>query len=131
MSFSRSSDLVEALLDVLEDGAEVVLVELLAALLAQLLEEVAQALHALAHRVAHAALHQVAERVLQVAEVHQVVGQAGEDVIGVERGYVLGAVPLGVLVSEDHSTLLVRPLYATQNAAMEAAHDLASDDEWT
>ena len=101
-------DLFQALLDVLEDGAEVVAVELLAALLAQLLEEVAQALHALAEGVAHAALEEVAEGVLEVAEVEEVVGQAGEDVVGVKRRDLLGAVPFGVAEAEVHAADIIR-----------------------
>ena len=74
----------------------------LAALLAQLLQQVAQALGAVAHGVAHAALQQVAQGVLQVAEVHQVVGQGVEDIVRVERRDFLRAVPLRVAISNDH-----------------------------
>ena len=106
-SVSRSvQDLFEPLLDVLEDGGEVVAVERLAALLAQLLEQVAQALHAVAEGIAHAALQQVAQRVLQVAEVHQVVGQRVEDIVGVERRDLLRAVPFGVAEAEVHGDII-------------------------
>ena len=89
-------DLFELVLDVLKDGAEIEAVELLAPLLAELLEQVAQPVHAVAVRRAHAALHQVAQRVLQVTEVHQVVGQTLEHVVGVERRNLLSPIPLGV-----------------------------------
>ena len=96
-------DLVELLLDVVEDGGEVVAVELLAALLAELLEEVAETFETLAEGVAHAALEEVAEGVLEVAEVQEVIGEAGEDVIGVEGRDILRAVPFGVAEAVDHA----------------------------
>jgi hypothetical protein len=99
-------DLFEALLDVLERGAEVEAVEGGAALLAELLEQVAQALHALAHGVAHAALHQVPQRVLQVPEVHQVVCEGFQQVVRVERGDLLAAVPFRVAIGECHAVFL-------------------------
>src|SRR5207247_3519662 len=101
-------DLVELLLDVVEDGGEVVAVELLAALLAELLEEIAEAFQALAERVAHAALKEVAEGVLEVAEVQEVIGQAGEDVVGVERRDILSAVPFGVAEAVSHAGAIIR-----------------------
>src|SRR5207247_10783748 len=101
-------DLVELLLDVVEDGGEVVAVELLAALLAELLEEIAEAFQALAERVAHAALEEVAEGVLEVAEVQEVIGEAGEDVVGVKGRDVLGAVPFGVAEAVAHAGAIIR-----------------------
>ena len=68
------------------------------------MEEVAEALHAVALRVAHAALQQVAQRMLQVAEVHEIIGQVVEDVVRLERGDFLGAVPHRVPVSQRHVT---------------------------
>ena len=94
-------DLLEALLDVLEGGREVEPVEGLAALLAQLLQQVAQALRAVAHGVAHAALQQVAQGVLQVTEVHQVIGEGIEDIVRIEGRDFLRAVPLGVAISDE------------------------------
>lgn len=92
-------DLVEAVLDVVHDGREVVLVELATTLLAELLEEVAEALKAVAHGVAHAALEQVAHGVLEVAEVHEVVGERLEDFVGIEGRDLLRAVPFAVAES--------------------------------
>jgi len=34
--------------------------------------------------------------VLEIPEVQEVVGEAGEDIVGVEGGDILGAVPFGV-----------------------------------
>ena len=99
-------DLVELLLDVVEDRCEVVAIELLAALLAQLLEEVTEAFEALAEGVAHAALEEVAQGVLEVAEVQEVIGEAGEDVIGVKGRYVLRAVPFGVAEEVRHAAII-------------------------
>ena len=63
-------NLFELALNVLEGGAEVVLVQRGAPLLSELLEEVPQAVHALAQWVAHASLKEVPQRVLQVPKVH-------------------------------------------------------------
>ena len=86
----------EPAFDVLEGGAEVELVERGAALLAELLEQVAQTVHALAHGVAHAALHEVAQGVLQVAEVHQVVGKRLQQIVRIEVRDLLRPVPLRI-----------------------------------
>jgi hypothetical protein len=95
-------DLFELALDVIEDGVEVELIELLAALLPELLEEVAQSLHAVAVGVAHAALEQIAERVLEVTEVHEVVGEVIENVVRFEGWDFLGAVPHRVAEFLNH-----------------------------
>ena len=95
-------DLLELAGDVLHHPAEVELVQALAALLAELVQEVAQAGRAHALRAAHAALHEVAQRVLEVAEVHQVVGEGFQDVAGLEVADLLGAVPGGVADGEWH-----------------------------
>ena len=100
MSRSRCTISFEPLLEIFEDGAEVELVERLPALLAQLLQQVTQPLRALRAGVAHAALQHVAQGVLQVAEVHQVVGEALEDVVRVEFGDLLRAVPFAVPVAQ-------------------------------
>jgi hypothetical protein len=86
-------DLLQALLDVLEGRRQVEAVEVLSTLLSQLLQEVSQALGAVPHLVAHAALHEVAQGVLQVPEVHQVVRQRVQHVVGIERRDLLRAVP--------------------------------------
>ena len=95
--------LVQPLLDVLEHGVEVETVQRLAALLAQLLEDVPQPLHSLAERVAHPALQQVAQGVLEVAEVHQVIGQPGQDIVRVQGPDLLAAVPFRVAEAKTHS----------------------------
>ena len=71
----------------------------LGAAAAQLLEQVAQPGHLLAVGRAHAAAQQPAQRVVEVAARQQVVGQAGQQVVGVEVGELLGAVPLRVVVA--------------------------------
>ena len=78
------------------------LVEAFAALLPEFLQQVAQALHAVALLVAHPALHQVAQGVLQVAEIHDVVGQGLDHLVGVESRDRLRAVPFAVPVRQRH-----------------------------
>jgi hypothetical protein len=95
-------DLFELSLQVIEHRGEVELIELLAALLTQLLEEVAEALHAVALWVSHPALEQVTERVLEVTEVHQVIGEVIEDVVRFERRDFLGAVPHRIAIAQSH-----------------------------
>ena len=97
-------DFVELPFQVVEDGRQVEPVELLAALMAELLEEVAEALHAVAHGIAHAPLQQVAERVLQVTEVHQVVGEVIQDVVRFERRDFLGTIPHRIAIAQCHET---------------------------
>jgi hypothetical protein len=101
-------DLVELALQVIEDGREVEPVELLPPLLPELLQEIPQTLHAVAHGVAHAALEEVAKGVLEVTEVHQVVGEVIEDVVRFEGWDFLGAVPHRIAISQCHVTS-VRP----------------------
>src|SRR3990170_853836 len=115
----QREDLVQPLLDVLEYGVQVVAVQRLAALLAELLEEVAQPLHALPQRVAQAALEQVAQRVLEVAEVHEIVREPGEDVVRVKRPDLLRAVPFGVAEAERHGRVSSGPLYGMASGARE------------
>ena len=92
----KLEDLVQLALEVVEDGLQVEALEGVAALLAQLLEDVAEAVEAGLAVWAQAALQHVAQGVLQVAEVHEVVGQALKEVVGVERRELLGPVPLAV-----------------------------------
>ena len=87
-------DLLQAPLDILERGGEVVLVEGGAALLAELLEEITQPLEPLAERIAHPPLQQVAQGVLQIPEVHQVIREGVQHVVWIERRDLLRAVPL-------------------------------------
>ena len=67
-----------------------------------MLEEVTEALHAVALGVSHAALEQISERMLEVTEVHQVVGEVIEDVVRFERRDFLGAVPHRVAITQSH-----------------------------
>ena len=99
-------DFVELALDVVEDGGEVEAFELLASLLAESLEQVAHAVGAFTVGSADAALHHVAQRLLEVAEGEQVVGEGLEDVVGVEGGDVLRAIPLRVSESGGHGHIL-------------------------
>ncbi len=89
-------DFVELPPQVIEYRAQVKSVELLPSLLPELLQKVTQTLPPVSRRVAHPPLHEVAEGMLEVAEVHEIVGQAFEDVIGGELGDILGAVPHGI-----------------------------------
>ena len=99
-------DLLELLTNVVEQAAEIELVETLAALLPQLLQQVTQSLHVVALGRTHAALHQVAQRVLQVAEVHQVIGKRVEDFRRFEVRNRLRAVPLAVAIADRHLRFL-------------------------
>src|SRR6185312_4687606 len=105
-------DLFQLPLDVVEDRVEIELIELLPALLAKLLQKVAQSLHALAVGVAHAALQQVTQRMLEVTEVHEVIGEVVEDVLGLERWHILSAVPHRIAESQNHQSLPLRPATA-------------------
>ena len=91
-------DLVELSPDVAQDVVEAVSLERLLALPLETLHEVAQAGHVAAGRVARppAAVHQAAERLGQVALGHDVVGEGIEDLVGVEVGDMLAAVPGGI-----------------------------------
>ncbi|GBD13700.1 hypothetical protein HRbin24_01736 [bacterium HR24] len=113
--------LLHPFLQVFEQGAEVVAVEHLAPVLAQALQEVAQPLHALAHGPPHAPLQQVAKGVLQVAEVHQVVGDGREELVRVEGRNLLRPVPLRVTVKPRHAIhpFAPRPRYRRRRNASE------------
>ena len=91
-------DLVELAPDVAEDVAELVLLEELLPLALEPFHEVLQAGHVTAGRVAcpPAAFHQPAERLGEVALGHDVVGQRIEDLVRVEVGDDLAAVPARV-----------------------------------
>ncbi len=95
-------DLVELPLEVVHHPTQVELVEAFAPLLPELVQQVAQPLHAAALLLLHAALHQVPQRVLQVAEVHEVVGQRVEHVARVQSGDLLCAVPFRIARYGDH-----------------------------
>src|SRR5207245_11462498 len=66
------------------------------------------AFETLAEGVAHAALEEVAEGVLEVAEVQEVIGEAGEDVVGVKGRDILSAVPFGVAEAVRHAGAIIR-----------------------
>ena len=71
----------------------------------ELLEQVAQAHDLLAVGRAHAAAQQPPQGVVEVAAGQQVVGQAGQQVVGVEVGELLRAVPAPVVVAGGHFRL--------------------------
>ena len=70
---------------------------------AQLVEHVAQARHLLAVGVAEAAPQQSPQRVVEVAPREEVVGEAGQQVVRIEVGELLGAVPLRIVVPGAHA----------------------------
>ena len=72
---------------------------LLAAPAPQLVEQVAQPGHLVAVGGAEAAAQEPAERVVEVTARQEVVGEPGQEVVGIEVGELLGAVPLGVVVA--------------------------------
>jgi len=86
-------DLVQLLLDVVQRRAEIVAIELLLAPLPEPVQQVLDAGHPLALWVLGAALEHPAQRAPQVAVRHEVVGHRGQEVVGVEVGEVLRAVP--------------------------------------
>ncbi len=93
-----ADDLVELPAHVAEDVAELVAFEQLLAAPGETVEEIAQAGHVRSGRVgrAPAALHEPAERRLDIALGHHVVGERVEDLVRVEVGQRLAAVPRGV-----------------------------------
>ena len=72
---------------------------------AQLVEQVAQPRHLVAVGGAEAAAQEPAQGVVEVTARQQVVGEAGQQVVGVEVGELLGAVPFGVVVLDAHAPL--------------------------
>ncbi len=84
-------DLLHLLAQLIDRGVEVVAAELALARLTQLLEELLQALH-----VRRAPSQQALQRRVEVAVVHQVVGQRVQQVPGVDIVHALGAVPARV-----------------------------------
>ena len=88
-------DLAELPPDVAEDVVELVALEHRLALAFEPIEEVLEPGHVAAGRVARppAALHEPAQRLGQVALGHHVVGERGEDLVRLEVGQLLAAVP--------------------------------------
>ncbi len=88
-------DLVELAPDVAEDVIEAVALEHRLALALEPIDQVAQAGHVAAGRVAGppAAIHQPTEGLGHVALGHHVVGERVEDLVGLEVGHLLAAVP--------------------------------------
>ena len=68
----------------------------------QLVEHVAQTRHLLAVGVAEPAPQQAAQRVVEVTVGQQLVGEAGQQVVGIEVRELLGAVPFEVVVAGAH-----------------------------
>jgi len=79
-----AQNFVHALPDVLHHGREIVAVEHLAPSLAESPQQLLEAGEALSLVVLKAALEQVAQRLLQVAEVHEVIGDRMQQVVGVQ-----------------------------------------------
>ena len=88
-------DLVELAPDVAQDVVELVALEHLLAPALEAVHQIAQAGHVAAGRVAGppATVHQPAERLGQVALGHDVVGERIEDLVRLEVGDLLAAVP--------------------------------------
>ena len=115
----KIKDFIQLALDVLENRRQIEAIERVAALLAQLLQQIAQAVGTLAVGRAHAALQHAAQRLLEIAEVHQVVGQRLQYIVGVELGDVLRSIPLAVAEAVGHrrlSLLLRRRSFGTPAA---------------
>src|SRR5581483_7092705 len=86
------------------DAAEVVLLEFVLAPPPQPLHQLAHTGQPLAVLVAEPGLHHPAQRGVEVAVVQQVVGDLGEDVVGVELEAGLCAVPAAVAETDGHRT---------------------------
>src|SRR5262249_61807199 len=99
-----------------EHRAQVVLLEALLPLLLQPLEEVLQPRHAAALRIAGAALEEPAKGVHEVALREKIVEHGRQELVGVEVGDGLGAVPARISAQSGHEEMT----YAT-------THDLISE----
>src|SRR5581483_12400604 len=97
-------DLAKLTGDVVVDAAEVVLLEFVLAPPPQPLHQLAHTGQPLAVLVAEPGLHHPAQRGVEVAVVQQVVGDLGEDVVGVELEAGLCAVPAAVAETDGHRT---------------------------
>ncbi len=73
----------------------------------ELVEHVAQSWHLLAVGVAEAASEEAPQRVVEVTAGQQVVGEPGQQVVGVEVGELLGAVPFRIVVAGAHVRALL------------------------
>jgi len=100
-------DLVQLFLDVLQCCAQIVAIELLLPALPELIEHVLDARHPLALRVLDPPLEHAPERVPEIAVRHEVVGHGRQEVVGVEVGELLGAVP--TRVAKEHRGLIIGP----------------------
>ncbi|CAB4611981.1 unannotated protein [freshwater metagenome] len=89
-------NLAQSARDVVEDTAEIIVLQCLATLATKILEHVAQALHLLAVRCLEAGLHHPAQRGIEIAVIEQIVGQVAEDVTGIHVESDLTAIPSGV-----------------------------------
>src|SRR4030095_2152586 len=106
----RVPDLRELLLDVVQHRAEIVLLEALLALLLELLQEVLEPRHAPALWIAGTALEEPAQGAHQIALGEEVIGHGRQELVGVEIGDGLGAVPAGISAQSRHGLELT---YAT------------------
>ncbi len=102
-------DLVEAGCDLRHVAVGIAFGQELGPAAAQLLDQVPQAGDLLAVRRAHPRTHQAAEGVVEVALFEEFVGQAGQQVVDVEVGELLGAVPPRVVVPCRHGGSYLRP----------------------
>ena len=97
----RLADRLELLLDVVEGRAEIVAVQLALAPLAHALHEVPQA-GQLALRSLQAPLEEPAERALEIALGHQLLGHGVQEILGVEVPDLLRPVPARVADPHVH-----------------------------
>ena len=123
---------VERFGDLIEDAAEVVLIEDLAAPLAQLVEHLADPFEVASIAVCHSTLHDPAQGAVDVAVIQQIVGQLVEEAVRVEFEGALCAVPRRVAEmrwlatisatspTEDHGETLTRPDTSTPSRRLYA-----------
>ena len=106
----RLHHLPQGLGDVVVDAAQVVLGQLLLPPLAEALDQLPQAGQAVAVGVAQPVLEQAAEGGVELAVVEEVVGELGQQGVGVELEALLGAVPPGVAERAGHARALPAPV---------------------
>ena len=90
---------------------------------AELVEQVPQTRHLVAVGGAEAAAQQAPECVIEVTAGEEVVGEPGQQVVGVEVGELLGAVPFAVVVAGAHVSASLRP--SSSPRALTCARDRA------
>ena len=101
--------LPQGLGDVVEHPAQLVVGQFLPPPLAEALHQLPQAGQPVAVRVAHPVLEEAAEGGVELTVVEEVVGELGQQAVGVELESLLGTVPPGVAERGGHERLPTGP----------------------